>query len=308
VIGPGDLIALVTFDGEDYPNLAVTRERLGGERHAHALGAALGHWLQRRHVWMEVGGRQIHGIATARQMARPDAWEIDTLVDAEPGRRVLRGLLQQAGEEAVSSGVARMLLRTPLDAPGEAEVRAAGFVPALHERLWRAPTLQGLASNGAEVREAVLADSYGRFQLHHRVLPLEARRAIALTHEEWIATREERWLDRVPARVALNDGHVVAELRVGSCEGGAQIDLLADDSGLDGARALLASAVEHCGERPVLALAPMGATTVELALADAGFDPGEEFVVWVRRLAKPLEETVREEARVRAGAVVPSGG
>ena len=42
MIGPGDLIALVTFEGAVYPNLAITRERLGKPQQApHALAAAL---------------------------------------------------------------------------------------------------------------------------------------------------------------------------------------------------------------------------------------------------------------------------
>ena len=44
-----------------------------------------------------VAGRQVRGIATARELASKDVWEIDTLVDACPdGGEVIAGLLRQA--------------------------------------------------------------------------------------------------------------------------------------------------------------------------------------------------------------------
>ena len=67
---PTDLVALVSFDGEVYENQAVTREGLGKPPAApHALTATIQRWLGRgRQVWIDVRGRQIHGIATARPL------------------------------------------------------------------------------------------------------------------------------------------------------------------------------------------------------------------------------------------------
>ena len=203
MIGPGDLIALVTFDGAVYPNLAVTRERLGRPQQApHALAAALTHWLRRRDLWLEVRGRQIHGIATARSLAGPGVWQIDTLIDAGDGDGpVLGALLAQAEKEALRSAVRMLLLRMPA-AHGEAiaDVRARGFEPVLAERLWRAPNAGRAAvparESTVQVRAAEDADWFGRFQLCERQLPPAARRVIAPTYEQWRAMLEEQWLGR----------------------------------------------------------------------------------------------------------------
>ena len=95
---PTDLVALVSFDGEVYENQAVTREGLGKPSATpHPLAAAIQQWLGRgRHVWIDVRGRQIHGIATARPLAGHDAWLVDTLVDAgAPDDHVVSALLAQ---------------------------------------------------------------------------------------------------------------------------------------------------------------------------------------------------------------------
>ena len=309
MIGPGDLIALVTFEGTVYPNLAVTRERLGRPQQApHALAAALAHWLRRRHLWLEVRGRQIHGIATARALAGPQAWEIDTLIDAGDGdHEVLAPLLEQARAEALRSGVRKLLLRMPADAEAVADAIAAGFEPALRERLWRAPaSTVGVGGGGdnAGVREATEADWYGRFQLYNRTLPVEARRAIALTFEEWRATLEEQWLSRRSCDfVALEAGRLVGALRLGRCQGGAQIELRAEDAAAAVALLHAARPQREKGEA-LLALVPMGAGAVEGALAAAGFEPQEEYVLLSLRLERPVEETVP----VRVGVALPSGG
>ena len=309
MIGPGDLIALVTFEGTVYPNLAVTRERLGRPQQApHALGAALAHWLRRRHLWLEVRGRQIHGIATARPLAGPSAWQIDTLIDAGDGAHaVLRPLLEQAQAEALRAGAGKLLLRMPAGVDDAlAEVRAAGFKPALAERLWHAPARTAAAGSAAQerVREAGEADWFGRFQLYNQALPVEARRAIALTYEEWRATLEEQWLSRRHHDfVAIDEQRVGGALRLGHSQGGAQLELLATSR--EAAAALLREAQsQREPDEPLLALAPQGVTAVESALADAGFEPREEYLLLSRRLQRPVEETVT----AGAGIAVPSGG
>lgn len=311
MIGPGDLIALVTFDGAVYPNLAITRERLGRPQQApHALAAALTHWLRRRDLWLEVRGRQIHGIATARPLAGPDAWQIDTLIDAGDGDgAVLGALLAQAEETALDSEVRTLLLRMPA-AHGDAvaEVRARGFEPVLAERLWRAPTAGRLAASarGAAlaVREAGEADWFGRFQLCERMLPASARRVLAPTFEQWRSMLEQQWLGRRPHdAVALEGGRIVGCLGLGRCQGGAQLELQATSN--EAAAALLRGAQQRltAGE-PLFALTPAGSTAVESALAGAGFELQEEYVLLSRRLMRPVEEA----APASVGVAAPAGG
>ena len=321
MIGPGDLIALVTFDGQVYANQAVTRERLGRPPEAaHALTAALVHWLRRRHVWLVVEGRRIQGIATARALASPEAWEIDTLVDAGEASKaerdaggVVRALLGQAQAEAQRSGVRLLLMRVPAGAPAEAEAVRAGFARALRERLWRADppyadrdagdAAADAHEGGFRVREATPADEHGRFLLYCRALPVEARSALAMTLEEWRATREEHWLGRHPRElVAEREDRFSGAARIAAGGGQVRLELLAEAAGA--ARALLgATGRLSAREDVVLALAPLALGAVEAELLDGGFEPAEEYVLLSRRMAQPVAEAVT----VGAGVVLSGG-
>ena len=311
MIGPSDLIAFVTFDGHVYANQAVTRERLGRPPEpAHALKAALAHWLRRRHVWLEVEGRHIEGIATARPLSAPTAREIDTLVDAgDPGAEatVVRSLLQQAQEDALRDEVTHLLLRLRSNAPAVVGALRAGFTQALGEQLWRAPVLRGLAAHdhSISVEEATDADEHDLFMLYCRAVPVTARAAIAMTQREWLATREDHWLGRRSlALIARSQGQVAGMARLSTSHGSTHIELLAapDAPGVTGA--LLAAAAPRCPSgQPVLVLTPALAGPTAGELRATGFEPDEEYVVLSKRIARPVEETVT----VGAGVAVSGG-
>lgn len=311
MIGPNDLIAFVTFDGHVYANQAVTRERLGQPPEpAHALKAALAHWLRRRHVWMDVEGRHIQGIATARPLAGPSAWELDTLVDAgEPGAEasVVGSLLQQVQEDARDDAVTNLLARLRSNAPAVVGAMRAGFTQALGEQLWRAPVLRGLAApdRSITVEEATEADTHDLFLLYCRAVPVTARSAIAMTQREWLATREEDWLGRRSlALVARSGGVVVGMARLSSAHGSTHVELLAAPDAPGAAGALLAAAAPRSPSgHPVLVLTPAVAGPAAGELRATGFEPDEEYVVLSKRVARPVEETVT----VSAGVAVPGG-
>lgn len=304
---PGDLVALVSFDGDVYANQAVTRDRLGRPATApHPLAAAIERWLGRRPMWIDVAGRQVRGIATARELASKDTWEIDTLVDACPdGGEVIAGLLRQATAAASEAGVTRVLLRLAADAPTVDAARGAGFVPALTERLWTRSTRAAGASTvmaaGVQVREAEEADAYFEFQLYSAALPFEARRALGMTFEEWRAAEDRRWAKGGRALLAFEDGRARASLR-GTA---AQATLIAEPGHDAAASALLARAEEWMRPRGAL-LQPEGASCPAGVLRDHGFEPGPTYALLALRTLRPIREERRETLRART--VVPSGG
>ena len=304
---PTDLVALVTFDGEVYENQAVTRERLAHPASTpHPLGAAIEQWLGRgRRTWIDVRGRQINGIATARPLEGPEAWLIDTLVDASgaPDGGVAGALLRQALEAAARQGVHHVLLRAPADAPALSEAVRAGFQQAISERLWRGDALRRLSpvTGGAPdvtVREAGEEDAFALFQLYNRALPMAGRQALTLTQEEWQRVQERRWLHRAGREyVALDGDRICAQLRLTSERGRAQLDLLADAEGERGARALLDRAADDLADCDgVLALAPVCAAPLERLLTERGLEAGAEYVLLSRRMAKPVAEIARSGA------------
>lgn len=309
---PTDLIALVSFDGELVANEAVTRDRLGRPTQSpHALAATIQHWLRRgRRMWIDVRGRQIQGLATARELAKHKAWEIDTLVDAtRDGYEVTTALLAQAGEAAAEAGVGHVLLRMHADAPAIAAARRAGFVVALQERLWAgspvAPEGEGAAdtATACAVRETEEADAHALFQLHNRALPIGARQAIAMTFEEWEAVDDRRWAGRGSlSYVAVDDGRVRGALRLE----GEQFTLLVEPGAEETARALLHVATPHllhCDR--VLALLPDCAATPAGLLRARGFEPGDEYVLLALRTASLVRDAVPVRAARR---VVPTRG
>ena len=211
-----DLVALVTFDGQVRENLAVTREHLGlGDGHEQRpprpLSAAIEQWLHLgRRTWISVEGREVRGIATARELGDASAWEIDALIDAgdehvQPGDAppdvsaeapVLVDLLSRAASAAVEAEVTRLLLRTPSTIAAGAAVRA-GFRAATAQQLWGCNYLEpGGAYPGVTVRTASDEDDHAAFQLYMRSVPAETRALMAMTLGEWASLQSRRWLGR----------------------------------------------------------------------------------------------------------------
>lgn len=317
---PADLVALVTFDGEVYENQAVTRERLARPANApHPLNAAIEQWLgRRRRTWIDVRGRQIDGIATARDLSSRRVWVIDTLVNASAAQDddVVGALLRQAVGAAVGHRVTHILLRIAAEAPALSEALRAGFKPALSERLWSGPASQMLSCPRAEapdvsVREVREQDAFALFQLYNRALPIDGRQALALTLEEWQHVQERRWLGRGRREyVAVNgspgeDGaRICAALRLAPGGDVAQFDLLADADGVNGAAALLDVAAEQLsGDGRVLALASHCAAPLEGLLRERGLEEGPEYALLSRRTT----ERSAERTLVAPGIAVSRG-
>ncbi len=309
---PTDLVALVTFDDEVRENQAVTFEGLGDPDRSRArpLNAALAQWLHLgRRMWINVDGREVRGIATARDLSAKRAWIVDTLIDAageDAGDEVVEDLLGQAVEAAVRAQVTQLLLRTSDDAPGRGAAMRTGFRPALVERLWQGTLVAPAADDAVVVRAAQPADELAQFQIYSRAVPVEARTLLGMTREEWSAVRDRRWIRGGSELVAERDGAVTGQCAFLDQDGRIKFDLLADDAG--SASTLLAAIVECTGRRPgvaeALSLAPRCASAVEQVLAACGLEPGREYIQLCRRIARP----VLDETPVRAGMPIPTGG
>jgi hypothetical protein len=312
---PIDLVALVSFDDAVYENQAVTRERLARPSAAPpALNTAIEQWLvRRRHMWIDVNGRQINGIATARSLAADDAWIIDTLIDATvdsadaPDSGVVLALLDQAIEAATQGPVTRLLLRTPADAPALSDALRTGFQPALSERLWAGSTIEATAppAEDVTVREAGDGDAFELFQLFNRALPFNARQALAITLAEWEGVQDRRWLTRNAREwVAEEQGRITASLRLSLTNEVAQFDLMTAGESLRGARALLATAATQISDRKqVLTLAPRAIAPLERLLRDHGLAPQADYALVSKRTAKPVVAAVQ----AHRGVVVSRG-
>jgi hypothetical protein len=298
---PTDLVALVTFDEDVRENLAVTRDHLGASNEPpRPLAAAIEQWLHLgRRTWINVSGREIRGIATARELTSRAAWEIDTLVDAPgSGGAVVLDLLRQAARSARDAQATHLLLRTPVDSVAAEQAPRAGFRPVVVERLWIGEPSSIGATEGVVVREATDADSYPRFQIYSRTLPVTAREAIAMTVEEWQSVQDYRWVERGGVVLcAEQDGRLVAVARASKT---GQFTLAVESGAETAGGALLSGVAAHQqGAGDHFALVSLGSTSEEVLRA-AGFAPGAEYALFCLRIRQP----VREESYARAGVPI----
>ena len=297
---PTDLVALVTFDGEVRANQAVTRDRLGkAPGTPRPLSAAVEQWLHLgRQTWVSVQGRSIVGIATARELSTPSAWEVDTLIDAGDDPGVIADLLRQAADSAARAKVTHVLLRTPSDAPAAQQAPRAGFAKALDERLWGGHLQIEATAEG--VRDWHEDDDLACFQLYGRALPVTARSVLAMTREESTTVHERRWHERGRSFVAEHEGRIAGLARVART--GGQFSLMVEPGQPEVARALLAAVSERLGKTAVhRVLVPACGAEEERALREAGLEPGNEFTLFCHRAARP----VLDEAHAVVRAVAP---
>ena len=304
---PTDLVALVTFDEEVRENLAVTRERTAhGNGAATPLAAAFAQWLHLgRRTWVSVAGRQIRGIATARELATKHAWEIDTLIEADDAhdREVLEDLLRQAGRAAEEAEVTHLLLRTPEDSIAAEAAPRAGFSRVDLERLWTgklAPT----STTTRGVRDLTEDDEFASFQVYCRAVPITARQSMAMTVDEWNAIRDRHWQDRGDgALLAEHDSRVVATARYARSTG--QFTLTAEPEAHAAADALLAAIARQTrGAERHIALVSASGATEDAALRRAGLEvEPTAYALFCKRVLQP----VREETYARAGIPITGG-
>jgi hypothetical protein len=311
---PTDLVALVSFDDQVRQNQAVTLDGLADpdQQKTRPLSVALAQWLHLgRRMWINVDGREVRGIATARDLSARSAWVIDTLIDAageDDSDEVLADLLGQSVEAAARAEVTHVLLRTQLDAPGREAATRAGFRPALVERLWRGRPEHRVAAESSphpvDVRTIDSADDLGLFQLYCRALPVEARALLGMTREEWSSVRDRKWLRGGSELVAWRDGVISGLAGFSDQHGRVQLDVLAAADDRASVDALVAAVVERTNAQEIQSLVPRCSGSVEGALSDAGLRPDGEYIQLCRRMARP----VLADAPIRAGLPIPTGG
>jgi hypothetical protein len=295
-VRPTDLVALVAYDGRVYPNEAVTRDRAGTEVSPHPLEAALEQWFSfatGRHTWISVKGATLRGLASARKRGSKAAWEVDCLIDAaedDPG--VLLSLLDQLTHDAGRAGAEKVFLRVAAESHIAREAARSGFVAYLPELLLaaRTPELEPPgATAGRGLRRARRADAHDLFALYNRWTPEPMRRLEAATLREWLAARERLAPPRGGRQWVLErDGRVAGWLRTAAAGEVGRFDLLADPSAPELIDRLIEAALGRLREQSALfSLVPEFAVGLRERLERRGFVQQAEFVVLVRRTARP---------------------
>lgn len=295
-VRPTDLVALVSYDGRVYPNVAVTRDRIGTEASPHPLETAIEQWFSfatGRHTWISIKGATLRGLASARRRGSKAAWEIDCLIDAaDDDESVLAELLEQITRDAGRGGAEKVFLRVAADSPIIPTATRAGFVAYLHERLLahHAPSAIEATSNH-KLRRWSRADAYPTFRLYNLWTPEPVRRVEAATFREWQNARERVSSRRgTQQRVVERDDQVAGWLRTAADGELGRFDLMADPADADLLDSLIDGALERLREQSsVFTLAPLFATGLQQRLEKRGFEERAQFTVLARRTTKTVD-------------------
>jgi hypothetical protein len=238
-----------------------------------------------RSVWVRIDMQRLHGLIAARPRGSHAAWEIDTLIEAEPGSDALPSLVDAALEGVGAGGGEKLFVRL---AAGDRDLieafRDAGFASYREETLYTratAPSIAGVAI----LQPALPSDDYPGYLLYNAATPEAQRRVEAVTFGEWLAAQERRWLKHGGVElVQQREGRISAWVGAARLPWGTLVCFTADREAEAGAEAIVAAAAQQAGDGgPLHVLVSHHHDSVARRLEDAGFTPGREFVDLVRR-------------------------
>ena len=294
-IRPTDLVALVSFDGEVYPNEAQSWSRVAaGSGGLRPLENAFEQWFSfatGRYSWISVKGRNIRGMLSARRRSGGLAWEVDCLVLTEDDVSLLGALVEQMVSAAARVGTRRVFLRLREDSPLVSLVRAAGFFASRREHLFAsdAPRLSNVGD--PPVRPRRKGDLLELFSLYNAAVPQPIRALEAVTLQEWQAFRDTRGFGHREEEFVLEEaGRITASLRVARSRSAGWLELTSGN-GHRWLDALLACGLRSLGnKRQLFVVTPEHAGGQVPLLREAGFADAGTFLTFVKRIAVPVAE------------------
>ncbi len=296
---PTDLVALASYDGRAYANEAITLDRIGTQASPHPLEAALEQWLSfatGRHTWISVKGLTLRGLVSARKRSSKLAWEVECLINASrDDNGVLMSLFDQMSSAAAKSGALQIFVRLPSGSETEQTVSRSGFMPYVHEVLYRRPvdTTEAHATPDG-LRRAGKADIYPIFQLYNSVVPHEIRRQEAMTFSEWCGSQES--LGRTSQYALERDGKLRGWLRVAGDGDIGRFHVLAGDDDVEG---LIEGALAKVANRETACvLVPEYQEGLRFQLEQCGFEPEHEYTVLARRTVRVVKAAQLVPAQV----------
>ncbi|HUF52207.1 MAG TPA: hypothetical protein VMR52_00350 [Dehalococcoidia bacterium] len=297
---PTDIVALVSFDGDIYPNEAKPLERLGAQGDVRPLENALEQWFSfatGKHTWVSVRGATIRGLISARKRAKRSAWEVEVMINTTDDASIAETLFVQMLGGIGRQGAERVFLRLEADNPLKQAARKAGFFSYADETLFRRPALQPPSQVDLPLRKKTKADTLGLFQLYNREVPANVRAVEGMTLKEWQAS-QEAWGGKHSDYVIEQDGVIEGWLRVMTGDV-SRITALGTGSYDD----LISAGLQLLGEREAFCLAPDYAPGLAAAFERHDFEPVGAYT----SLAKRLTQRVGELAPETANDAIPVG-
>ena len=290
---PTDLLSIVARSRSAYRNEAWTRERLGADESARALGMVLDQFLafaRGRNAWVSTRRGLLQGLIGARQRLGRQAWEIDYLIDATPSQEAVAALLDCAITQAGRAGAEKLFLRLTTGSDLLPAVREAGFMPYQEEVLYARGYGHDPEGEEVPVRPVSASDSYLLYRLYSLALPEATRRSEAATFSEWHAAQERRWLRNGVELLSEKDGEISGYIRAARLPQGVLVEVLMRDTALDQARGMVAAAVKAVDApgAPLFVIVPRAAEGLARRVEESGFSVRQDFVCLVKRTTRPI--------------------
>ncbi len=294
---PTDLVALVSFDGRVYPNEAKPLDQLGLDERAHPLETALEQWFSfatGKHTWVNVRGATIRGLISARRRAKPSAWEVDALIDADDDRGVALSLFSRMVAGITRQRAERIFLRLNADSPLVKTAREAGFFPFARETLYQRKGGVPAPTTDLPLRPRAKGDLIGVYQLYNQAVPANIRAIEGATPREWQAALEG-WGGRTTDLLLEEDGVIAAWLRLAPGAVG-RFSILAGSGRFNIDDLVQVACARLAQSTRLLCLARDDNPSLAHSLQHFGFEPTGNYSALAKRLVKPIEELAPEGA------------
>jgi hypothetical protein len=290
---PTDIVALVSFDGQVYPNEAKPLERLGLEDRTRPLENALEQWFSfatGKHTWVSVRGATIRGLISARPRAKRSAWEVEVLINASDDESIALSLFSRMTAGVIKQRAERVFLRLSTDSAIREAARRAGFFRFATETLYRRAAEDWRPANtDLPVRSKSKSDTFGIYQLYNHVAPANVRSIEGLTLREWQAA-QEKWGGRCTDLLVEEGGVITGWVRAMPGQIG-RISALAEHGPYD---QLLGAGLDLLQDRDVFCLVPDYNPELASALERYSFEPVCTYASYAKRLTKPASEVATE--------------
>ena len=298
-LDPLDVVRSAVFGQRGMRNRAFTLGGLPGRRAPglSLLGLSKKHLSPRAKdcAWVWCMGNRVLGVASVRPRAGRRSWEVSALYIGSTARLPVSELLEQAATSAAGAGAERVFLRLREDDEVISAARVGGFFPCTSETLYQGRSSGTNKGNGrlfdARMRPMEPGDDYVLFRLYNAATPAPVRSLVAMTFDQWQASREQS-PGRHDQRVFEREDNVRAWLdtSLGSGFGSLSAVVHPDDNMVLpeivnlGLRALSSANTIWC-------LVPEYQAALGHLLEARGFEPVEHFITLVKTSAKTSRYT-----------------
>ena len=249
-------------------------------------------------AWVWRTGNRVMGVASVRPRAGRRSWEVPALYIGSTARLAVSELLEQAAKSAAGNGAERVFLRLREDDEVISDARVGGFFPCMSETLYQSASGGSSGTsygNGplfdARMRPMEPSDDYGLFRLYNAATPAPVRTLVAMTFDQWQASREQS-PGRHEQRVLERDDNVRGWLGTSLGSGvGALSALVHPDDNLVLPEIVSLGLRTLSSANTIWCIVPEYQASLGQILEDRGFEPVEHFITLVKTSAKTSRYT-----------------